>query len=155
VCSASLSILPLTGLSARGDLSHSRSLPRDPIFFRPRSRVFLSPQPLSAHLYPFHSTTQLVATPIEPPSLMPVSRRLPISLHDGMDASLSYCSSFLSRHPIEAAPSGRIWPHSDQEGCIRNLRELPPSLPTQHSSAGPTSPALHSPRAQFQELLVP
>lgn len=74
-------------------------------------------------------------------------------------------SSFLSRQPIEAAPSGRIWPHSDQEGCLRNLRELPSSVPypptPHHTTLTPirgsntSSPALQPPRRSFRNYNRP
>lgn len=88
-----------------------------------------SPEHVLGFFFPFPSTSLLLTAT----RLMPVSH---VSLLDGMDPSLS---SSCHRTPIEAAPSWRIWPHSDQQGCIRNLRESPCSLPYPHLSAGPTS----------------
>ena len=51
-----------------------------------------------------------------------------------------FSSAFLCSRS-KAAPSGRIWPHSDQEGCIRNLRESPPPSPYPLPSAGQTPTA--------------
>jgi hypothetical protein len=103
---------------------------------------------LSLWVYPFHYLDRVICS--LPGVVVDLVVLLAIISLDGMDTVHSG-SSFLSRHPIEAAPSGRIWPHSDQEGCIRNLRELPPSaLLPNHPSAGPTSPALHSPGRSFR-----
>ena len=147
--SASVSSLPLTGCCVReaGDLSHSRSLTRDPIFFRARSRVScaLTLCPLTSHLSPFHSTDyHLVLLPhTVGSSLMPVLQ--PISLH-GMDASLS--SAHLSFSGSRSKPL-RVggFGHTPimrvvfviSASCLLRLSPYP--------SAGPTSPTLHSPGA--------